>query len=122
MSMAARAVSSRAVSSMSLAGITASPPERPPDVIHEARLDLRDHRLTHVARAARTLAAGELAPLLEVGVGGLEALLHRDRVDQRLEALAELERHLPALVGHLDGGRDLLPGHDLPARHLTRHP
>src|SRR5688572_12800709 len=122
MSMAARAVSSRAVSSMSLAGITASPSERPPDVVHESRLDLRDHGLAHVARAARALAARELAPLLEVGVGGLEALLHGDRIDQRLEALAELQRHLPAVVGHLDGGRDLLPGDDLPARHLTRPP
>src|SRR3954470_23005829 len=105
MSMAARDVSSRATSSISLAGIAVAialgPAEGARDELGEALLQLGRDGRGHVARAARTLAVGG-APGLEVSVV-VHALLHGDGVDERLEALGERQRDGVGAVAGLDG-------------------
>src|SRR5258705_8802148 len=119
MSIAAREVSSRATSSTSLAGIALAMPSDPAkrlrDEFREAVFQLGGDGGGDVARAAGALAVGG-DPVLEVGVV-VHAELHGDGVDQRLEALGELERHGVVAVARLHRGRDVLPGDDAVAGH-----
>src|SRR6185503_9086697 len=78
-------------------------------------LELGGDCVGHLARAAGTLAVGG-DPLLEVRIV-VDAELHGDGVDERLEALGELERDGVVAVARLDGGRDILPGDDAVAGH-----
>src|SRR6185436_18146263 len=114
MSMAAREVSSRATSSISLAGIALAmalgPAERAGDELGKALLELGRDGRGHLARAARALAVGG-APRLEIGVV-VHALLHGDGVDEGLEALGQRQRDGVGGVARLDGGRNVLPGDD----------
>src|SRR5262249_17002613 len=132
MSIAARAISSRAVSSISLAGITtverrarctrgSGPPARPPPPPPPPP-PLPAAPPPPLPRAARPPAPRHARPLLEIRGLVLHAELHGDGVDERLELVAEGERHLPCVVPRLDHRRDVAPGHDLPAGHLTGHP
>src|SRR5437870_3286170 len=98
MSMAARAISSRAVSSTSFAGMTRAitsgrARERAADVGWKLRLDLRGDRLGDLPRAARTLLRRLARPQVDVRVGVVEPELHGDGVDEHLELLAERDRH-----------------------------
>src|SRR3972149_6277164 len=134
MSMAARAMSSRAVSSTSLSGmgraigspsrpelIPARGAERSTDELREALLQLGRPRLGALPRGPGPLARRDARPLPEVGVGVQQAELHRDRVDQRLEPLAELERHAVGPVRRLDARGDAPPRYDpVGGHHLWR--
>src|SRR5437868_5067303 len=113
MSMAARAISSRAVSSISLAGMTRAMAsgrgrgrrgarEGAADVGRKLRLDLRRDRLGHLPRAARTLLRRLARPEIDVRVGVVQPELHGDGVDERLEFLAERDRHRVVIVARLD--------------------
>src|SRR5215470_5355885 len=119
MSMAARVVSSRATSSMSLAGMTlaiaSGPAEGARDELGKPLLELGGDGGRDVAGAAGALAV-DGAPLLEVGVV-VDAELHGHRVDERLEPLGQWQGHRVGTVPRLDGGRDLLPGDDAVLRH-----
>src|SRR5262245_20097961 len=128
MSMAARAISSRATSSISFSAIAVgmSPerstvpyvtkailavdvggkkaargelraPERLGDVLREASFELRHDRRPDFVRRPCAIPI-DRAPVLEVGVVVVQPELHRRGVDQRLEALTELEADLPAGV------------------------
>src|SRR2546430_3969765 len=124
MSIAARAVSSRATSSPSLAGIAFAMPgtvalraaEGERDEFGEAVFELGGDGGRHVARGAGTVAVGR-TPVLEVGVLVVHAELHGDRVDERLEALGELKGDLVGAVTRLHGSGNVLPGDDAVARH-----
>src|ERR1043166_180141 len=110
MSIAARAVSSRATSSTSLAGMALAMAllakgER--DELGEAVLQLGGDGGGDVARRAGALAVGR-APEFQVGVV-VHAELHGGGVDERLEAFGELERDGVGPIPRLDRGREVLP-------------
>src|SRR2546428_7234026 len=119
MSIAARAVSSRATSSTSLAGMALAMALRPVkgerDELGEAVLQLGGDGGGDIAGRAGALAVGR-APEFQVGVV-VHAELHGGGVDERLEALGELERDGVGPIPRLDRGRDVLPRDDAIAAH-----
>src|SRR2546427_11380882 len=119
MSIAARAVSSRATSSTSLAGMAVAMALRPVkgerDELGEAVLQLGGDGGGDIAGRAGALAVGR-APEFQVGVV-VHAELHGGGVDERLEALGELERDGVGPIPRLDRGRDVLPRDDAIAGH-----
>src|SRR3972149_5579161 len=134
MSMAARAMSSRAVSSTSLSGmgraigspsrpdlIPSRGAERSTDELREALLQLGRHRLGDLPRGPGPLARRDARPLPQVGPGVQpaapqpdrdDAPLHRGRVDQPVARLAELERPGVGPVPGLDPRGDAPPSYD----------
>src|ERR1051326_4271322 len=127
MSIAARAMSSRAVSSISFAGMTRGtalrrPGEGAPDEGRKTLLELRGHRLRDLARGPGALLRRLARPQLDVSVGLVQAELHGDGVDQHLEALAELDGEGPGAVARLHAGGNAFPGDDLVRRHDTQRP
>src|SRR5438552_15077912 len=122
MSMAARAISSRAVSSISLAGMTRGMLRRPregaPDVGRELRFDLVGDRLRDLPRAAGPLLRRLARPQLDVRVGVVQPELHGDGVDEHLELLAQRDRDGLPGVARFDARGNALPGDDLIRRHV----
>src|SRR5262245_21350971 len=110
MSIATRAISSRATSSISLAGMRATPlrpAEGERDELGEAFLELGGHGGADLAGRAGALAVGG-GPVLEVGVLVVRSRLHGQRVDERLEPLRQRQGDLVGAVLRLDGGGNVL--------------
>src|SRR5262245_33569368 len=111
MSIAARAISSRATSSTSLAGIRGTPlgpAEGERDELREALLELGGHGGADLTGRAGALAAGG-GPVLEIGLLVVRPRLHGQGIDEGLEPLRQRERDLVGVVLRLDGGGNVPP-------------
>src|SRR5919199_5831808 len=95
---------------------TSRGPERAADIRGEAVLDLLRDGRRHFRRRSRALARLAAGPELEISVGAVDAELHGRRVDELLEAVAELVGDGVPSVPRLDHGGNALPGDDLVGR------
>jgi len=83
----------------------------------QTRLELGRHRVGDLRGAPGALLRLTAGPQVEIGVLVLQPEPHRDRVDQLLEAIAELAGDGLRTVTGFDHRRHVLPGDDLIARH-----
>src|SRR5215813_9225380 len=87
------------------------------DELREAVFQVRDDGVGNLLRVARALLGLAPGPLLDVGVGFVDAELHGGRIDEHLETLGERPCHRLGGVAGFHAGRDASPGDDAVRRH-----
>src|SRR5262245_33901644 len=87
------------------------------DELREAVFQVRDDGVSDFVSVARTLLGLAARPLLDVGIGLVDAELHGGRIDEHLEPLGKRPCHRLGGVAGLHAGRDAPPGDDAVRRH-----